>query len=56
VYYLAFALAHGVAGPTARLLADITLVVVATSIVLHGVSVTPLMRRYSARRRRGPVK
>ena len=54
VYYLAFALAHGVAGLTARLLADITLVVVATSIVLHGVSVTPLMQRYSARRRRAP--
>jgi NhaP-type Na+/H+ or K+/H+ antiporter len=49
VYYLAYALAHGVAAPTARALADITLVVVAASIVLHGVSVTPLMRRYSAR-------
>jgi sodium/hydrogen antiporter len=49
VYYLAYALAHGVAAPTARVLADITLVVIAASIVLHGVSVTPLMRRYSAR-------
>jgi NhaP-type Na+/H+ or K+/H+ antiporter len=29
-------------------LADITLVVVATSVVLHGISVTPLMQRYSA--------
>ena len=46
IYYLAFALTHGVSGPTARLLADITLVVVAASMVLHGVSVTPLMRRY----------
>ena len=51
VYYLAYALSHGVSGPTARMLADITLVVVAASIVLHGVSVTPLMRRYSARTR-----
>jgi hypothetical protein len=31
------------------MLADITLVVVA--IVMHGVSVTPLMRRYSRTRR-----
>ena len=52
VYYLAFALTHGVAGPAARGLADATLVVVAISIVLHGVSVTPLMQWYSARRRR----
>jgi NhaP-type Na+/H+ or K+/H+ antiporter len=51
IYYLAFALSHGVDGPVARQLVDLTLVVVATSIVLHGVSVTPLMRLYSARRR-----
>ena len=49
VYYLAYALSHGVSAPIARMLADITLVVVAASIVLHGVSVTPLMQRYSAR-------
>jgi NhaP-type Na+/H+ or K+/H+ antiporter len=49
IYYLAYALAHGVAGPTGRMLADTTLVVVAASIVLHGVSVTPLMQRYPAR-------
>jgi NhaP-type Na+/H+ or K+/H+ antiporter len=48
VYYLAYALTHGVSGPAARVLADSTLVVVAASIVLHGISVTPLMRRYSA--------
>ena len=51
VYYLAFALTHGIMGPTARMLADITLVVVAASIVMHGVSVTPMMRRYSRTRR-----
>ena len=48
IYYLAFALSHGVADPTGRMLADSTLVVIAGSIVLHGVSVTPLMKRYSA--------
>jgi NhaP-type Na+/H+ or K+/H+ antiporter len=53
LYYLAFALTHGLSGPTARTLADITLVVVAISIVVHGVSVTPLMRRYAARNEGG---
>jgi NhaP-type Na+/H+ or K+/H+ antiporter len=52
VYYLAYALSHGVAGPAARTLADITLVVIAASIVVHGVSVTPLMQRHTARLRR----
>ena len=49
VYYLAYALSHGVPAEAAQTLADITLVVVTASIVVHGVSVTPLMRRYSAR-------
>jgi NhaP-type Na+/H+ or K+/H+ antiporter len=49
IYYLAFALTRGVSGPDARALVDITLVVVAASMVLHGVSVTPLMRRYERR-------
>ena len=49
VYYLGYALSHGVPAGAAQTLADITLVVVAASIVVHGVSVTPLMRRYSAR-------
>jgi len=48
IYYLAYALSHGVSMPAARMFADVTLVVVAGSIVLHGISVTPLMQRYSA--------
>jgi NhaP-type Na+/H+ or K+/H+ antiporter len=47
VYYLAYAVSHGVSGESARLVADVTLVVVAASIIVHGVSVTPLMQRYS---------
>jgi NhaP-type Na+/H+ or K+/H+ antiporter len=47
VYYLAFALTHGVSGDSARFVADVTLIVVAASIVVHGVSVTPVMQRYS---------
>jgi NhaP-type Na+/H+ or K+/H+ antiporter len=52
IYYLAYALTHGVTAGPARTLADITLVVVAASIVLHGVSVTPMMNRISASPRR----
>jgi sodium/hydrogen antiporter len=50
VYYLAYALSHGVSTTSGQMLADITLVVVAASIVVHGVSVTPLMRLYSRSR------
>ena len=52
LYYLAYAITHGAAAPDDRMLADITLVIVATSIVLHGVSVTPVMQRYSRLTRR----
>lgn len=46
LYYLSFALAFGVSGREAQLLADLTLLVIAASIVVHGISVTPLMRIY----------
>jgi sodium/hydrogen antiporter len=42
-----YAIAHGVSDETAGLMTGLTLAVVATSVVVHGVSVTPLMRRYS---------
>jgi NhaP-type Na+/H+ or K+/H+ antiporter len=47
IYYLMYAIAHGVSEETAGLMTGLTLAVVATSVVVHGVSVTPLMRRYS---------
>jgi NhaP-type Na+/H+ or K+/H+ antiporter len=49
VYYLAFALTHGLADDTdlAGSLAGLTLLCVATSVVVHGVSVTPLMAWYA---------
>jgi sodium/hydrogen antiporter len=47
IYYLMYAIVHGVADETATLLTGMTLAVVTTSVVVHGVSVTPLMRRYS---------
>jgi NhaP-type Na+/H+ or K+/H+ antiporter len=46
LYYLCFALNHGLAGETAQILTGLTLAVVVSSIVVHGVSVTPLMARY----------
>jgi NhaP-type Na+/H+ or K+/H+ antiporter len=49
VFYLMFAIRHGVTGPLAQQLITFTLVTVAASIVVHGVSVTPLMRRYQRR-------
>ena len=47
VYYLAFALQHGLDGPLAERLTAIVFTTVAASVVVHGVSVTPLMRRYA---------
>lgn len=47
VYYLSYAIAHGVEGPVARELAALVLSTVALSALAHGITVTPLMRRYS---------
>jgi NhaP-type Na+/H+ or K+/H+ antiporter len=46
VYYLMYAIAHGVPEDVADWLTGMTRAVVATSVVVHGISVTPLMRRY----------
>jgi len=48
VYYLSYAIVHGLDAPTATTIAGLTLSVIALSIVVHGISVTPLMRRYEA--------
>jgi sodium/hydrogen antiporter len=50
LYYLAFAVTHGFAGPDAGRVAGLTLAVVAASVVAHGVSVTPLMNLYARTR------
>ena len=52
VYYLAYAIHHGVAGEAAQQLASAVLTLVAASVVLHGLSVTPLMDHYDRRQRR----
>ncbi len=50
LFYLSYALDHGLAGETAHQLIAATLCCVAVSIVLHGVSATPLMALYQRRR------
>lgn len=47
LYYLFYVCNHGISAGSAEGLLQLVLWVVAASIVLHGISVTPLMRRYS---------
>ena len=46
LYYLMFAIQHGLPQPIALELIHMTLIVVTLSIVFHGVSVKPLMERF----------
>ena len=50
LYYLLYAIGHGIQPTLARQLLSITLAVVVASVVAHGISVTPLMTRYEARK------
>jgi len=52
IYYLMYAIGQGLPMPLAQHMVSIVLLVVAASIVGHGISVTPLMNLYSARRGR----
>lgn len=52
LYYLVFALSHGITGTLADALTGAALVAIALSVVLHGVSAMPLMDAYH--RRWGP--
>ena len=52
VFYLMFAISHGLPSPLAERFIAITLSVVTASVVLHGISVTPLMALYSRRKAR----
>jgi NhaP-type Na+/H+ or K+/H+ antiporter len=53
LYYLSFALNHGLPPGHAQTLVALTVAVVVSSIVVHGITVTPLMARYRRRRSRG---
>ncbi|MCG2593146.1 sodium:proton antiporter [Ramlibacter sp. XY19] len=49
LYYLMYALNHGLSGTLADQLVGLTMAVMVASIVVHGVSVTPLMAAYEKR-------
>ena len=49
IYYLTYAVNHGLAAAETRTLAALTLTTVAASVVIHGLSVTPLMEVYRRR-------
>jgi NhaP-type Na+/H+ or K+/H+ antiporter len=46
IFYLSYAISHGLKESDARALSAFALVVIAASIFLHGVTVTPLMRAF----------
>jgi NhaP-type Na+/H+ or K+/H+ antiporter len=56
VFYLLLALRHGVEGNVADTLLSLTLWTVAASIIAHGLTAQPLMRRYLLWRKRAPIR
>jgi NhaP-type Na+/H+ or K+/H+ antiporter len=46
IYYLMYAIVHAVPEQLASWLTGMTLAVVTTSVIVHGISVTPFMRHY----------
>lgn len=52
VYYMMYAVDEGLSDQLAEQLTSVTLTVIALSIVLHGISVTPLLNMYAKRRGR----
>jgi NhaP-type Na+/H+ or K+/H+ antiporter len=51
LYYLMFAVVHGLEEELAREMIGLTLTVVASSVVIHGITVTPFMAWYNRRYR-----
>lgn len=49
IYYLMYAIEHGLPADLAERLTGLTLTAVAASILVHGISVTPLMKLYEKR-------
>ena len=50
LYYLMYAINHGLPNPIAREFVNLVFGVITMSIVVHGISATPLMERYYSRR------
>lgn len=51
LYYLLYAISHKIEPQLAERLLSLTLAVVMASVIAHGISVTPLMNRYEARKK-----
>lgn len=49
IYYLSYALSHGVSDANANALASLVLPVIALSIILHGATAQPVLSRYERR-------
>ncbi|WP_028535994.1 cation:proton antiporter [Paludibacterium yongneupense] len=56
IYYLLYSINHGLSPGPGKEIASLTLGIVAISIVLHGISVTPLMNLYSRRKGRRAIR
>lgn len=56
LYYLVYAVNHGIEPATAQIIAAIILPTLAASVIVHGISATPLMERYGRRRARPPAQ
>lgn len=54
VYYLAYAINHGIDGSVAHTLTSAVMITIFASILAHGISATPLMSRYMRLKRRQP--
>lgn len=54
LYYLMYAIQHGLPEELALDLISLTLITVTLSILVHGISVKPLMSRFTRRRRHAP--
>ena len=52
LYYVLYAISHGIEPELAQQLLSVTLTVIVASVIAHGVSVTPLMNRYEARKKK----
>lgn len=50
LYYLMYAITHGLEISLAQQMLSVTLYVIVASVIAHGISVTPLMKRYESSR------
>ncbi len=54
IYYLLYAIRHDIGNDIAERLLSLVIAVVVASVVAHGISVTPLMKKYERRKKADP--